>query len=433
MQTMYPGQINSPIVYLTSDIDNVTTTITVDDATKLLSAPNLLTIGTGEIAETIQYTNINVNTLTVVRGFQGTARSWISGTRISRNFTAYDYDSLRNNVSTSLQTSQLGVTGGVAEQDDLIAHINDDAEHGDFYRQTVINGGCQVAQDIAKTLSTTPQYGSVDMFSVKATGTAVSAGTITQVTNSTAGITGYALAVTGVTLTGTGIIYTRYRMEAKDAIKLKNKVVSFSCQVYHDVGLNINYTVYVRKPTAVDNYTGVTDIANSGVISVPSGAATTIKFENISLGDISNGLEIEIQVACGAITTKNFHLTEFQLNKGSVVLVFTPEKYPHQLISCQRTFRVGGYGYVGRFYSATTAQVFGSFPIMRIPPTVTLNKTNPTLTELGVALRVGTNSTIFSIYSANNGFQFDVNGFTDAGVGSLASMLDNCVNFDARL
>jgi len=317
MQAMFPGIPNSPSTTLSNDITNSQTTITVTDPSKLPSAPNEATIGTGEDAETILYTGKSGNDLIgCTRGFEGTAKAWVGGTSIGRNFTNYDYSAIVFN---------------------LLEHINDDAEHGDFYRQSIINGGCQVAQDSAKTLSTTPQYGSVDMFSVKAGGT-VGAGSITQVTNSTVGATGYALAITGVTLTGSGILYARYRMEAKDAVKLKNKIVSFACEVYHDVGSNINYTIYLRKPTVNDNYTGVTEISNSDAISVPSGIATMIKYENITLGDISLGLEIEIVVSCSAVTSKNFHFTDFQLNKDDVALVFVSKNFSDQLLKCMRYF-----------------------------------------------------------------------------------------------
>ena len=148
MLTMYQGITNSPNTYLDGDINSTQTTISVVDSSKLPSAPNQATIGTGEDAETITYAGKSSNDLTgCVRGFEGIAKSWSSNTSIGRYFTNYDYSTIVAN---------------------LLEHINDDAEHGQFYRQAIINGGCQVAQDVAKTLSTTPQYGSVDMFSVKA-------------------------------------------------------------------------------------------------------------------------------------------------------------------------------------------------------------------------------------------------------------------------
>lgn len=212
----------------------------------------------------------------------------------------------------------------------------------ELYSNAMINGGCIIAQRVtAPALSTTYQYGAVDRFAAKGTGTAVSAGTIGQTATPNATLVGFALKLIGVTITGTGIVYARYRMEARDALRFKNLAASVSLKVYHDVGSAVNYTIYINKPTVADNFTSVTAIANSGAISVPTGAATTIKLENINtgnLGDVSNGLEIEVQAACGAITTKNFEYTEWEFNLGSKIKTFQPRSFDRELSSCMRYY-----------------------------------------------------------------------------------------------
>lgn len=209
-----------------------------------------------------------------------------------------------------------------------------------FYTNAIINGGCEVAQRAVPNLSTTYQYGKVDRFAAKATGTAVSAGTINQLTTGLLAATkGYDLQLAGVTITGTGIAFLRYRMESRDAINFVNAAASFGVQVYHNVGSSVNYTVYINKANAADNFSAVTAIANSGAISVPTATKTWLKFENInagSLGDVSNGLEIEIQIACGAVTTKNFNFGEFVLNKGTKAGAYTSKLYQQELAASQR-------------------------------------------------------------------------------------------------
>ncbi|MDR9852888.1 hypothetical protein RJP21_04640 [Paenibacillus sp. VCA1] len=95
---MYPAMVNSPETELTADINVTDTEISVLDATKLPAAPNLLTLGSDETAETVRYTEVNGNTLTVERGFQGAAKSWSKGTKVARYFTAYDHDAARENI-----------------------------------------------------------------------------------------------------------------------------------------------------------------------------------------------------------------------------------------------------------------------------------------------------------------------------------------------
>ena len=204
--------------------------------------------------------------------------------------------------------------------------------------QKLINGGAEVAQRAAASLSTTAAYGKVDRCAMWASSGSVSAGTVTQTTSSSAGRTGYAARASGVTLTGTAVLSWRYRMESRDAIKLKNQAGSFQINVWHDVGSTINYTVIVRKPTAADNYTSTSTISTSSAFAVPTSTATAIAFSNITLGDVSNGIEIEVQAACGAITTKNFDFTEWQLQEGSSVTPFERRDFDTELRKCQRYY-----------------------------------------------------------------------------------------------
>ena len=101
LTTMYAGKINSPTTTLNGGISNVATTITVADASVFPTAPNIAVIGNGANAETILYGGISSNDLTsVTREFQGSKIAWDTGTVISRNFTAYDYDTQRTNIGT---------------------------------------------------------------------------------------------------------------------------------------------------------------------------------------------------------------------------------------------------------------------------------------------------------------------------------------------
>lgn len=209
-----------------------------------------------------------------------------------------------------------------------------------IHRNALINSGMQVHQrQSTPSLSTSYQY-VLDRWAGKAGGT-VSAGTMGQVTSSSnVGSFGNVFKFIACTLTGSGEIRLRYRMEAKDAVKFKNLTGSFAIKVYQDTGGAINYVVYIRKPTTTaDTFSAVTDISNSGNISVPNTTATTIKYENISLGDVSFGIEIEIVASCGAITTKNFEFTEAVFNKGATALDAQPVFFDEVLHRCLRFFQ----------------------------------------------------------------------------------------------
>ncbi|NLB88516.1 MAG: hypothetical protein GX790_04725, partial [Syntrophomonadaceae bacterium] len=96
----YKGIPNSPEATLTSDINSSQTTITVSDANIIPEVPNILVIGGNtDNPETVKVTGKNGNTLTVERGFEAEAQAWEAGTKVSRNFTAYDYNTLIENIN----------------------------------------------------------------------------------------------------------------------------------------------------------------------------------------------------------------------------------------------------------------------------------------------------------------------------------------------
>lgn len=118
-QPMYAAVVNSPLTELAANVTADATSITVVNAATLPSAPNLLTIGSDDTAETVRYTAISGNTLTVVRGFQGTAKEWKAGAKVARYYTAYDHNTFVSNITDVV--TQLGTketpTGAQAKAD----------------------------------------------------------------------------------------------------------------------------------------------------------------------------------------------------------------------------------------------------------------------------------------------------------------------------
>jgi len=294
----------------------------------------------------------------------------------------------------------------------LIAAVDADAQRAalgiNLLTNRLPNPSAYIAQrsDAGMTinLTTSRLVGGVDACALWASGGAVSAGTITQVTGALAGTTGYAARAAGVTLTGSGVISHAVRMKSSDARSYKNKTASFQISVAHDVGSNINYTVILKTATATDNWSSMTTIATSGATSVPTATGTVVKFENQALGDVSNGMEIEVQAACGAVTTKNFDFTEWSLDIGAVAPTFNGNSYEIDEAECL-TYLPGWVSNggsatqsVGWAYANTTTSAIGGIEFSgakaRITPTgilaatasrFTFNANNTTLVGSAIA------------------------------------------------
>lgn len=265
----------------------------------------------------------------------------------------------------------------------------------------LVDGGCLYAQGAVANLSTSPQYGTIDMCSAWASGGTVGAGTITNDTAAPIGLTGKAMRLSGVTLTGSGQTSERRRMESANAVKWKNKTASFQVNVQHDCGAGVNHVLVVRKATALDNFTSTTVIATSSAVSVPTATGTVLKFENVALGDCTNGLEIELQRVCGAITTKNFWATEWQIDEGSIAkpyvhqdeaLVFSQvrrhvQKTYDPTVAPGTNTSTGAFQVSGNVQAATSCQAFNIFfrEQMRGTPSMSFWLENGTSGQINIA------------------------------------------------
>lgn len=185
----------------------------------------------------------------------------------------------------------------------------------------IMCGACSIGQGLDYVASVSGTYGfsPVDVgqgHSGALTGTTV-AGTM-KFTNafSTFAPLYFASKWENVTTTGAGVVKERVRIRANYVRKLRNGAGSFSVRVYQDTGSTVPYTIVIRKANATNDFSSVTTIATSAALNVPTATDTTLLFESVAMGDCSNGVEIEISAAVGAVTNKNLYSANWQLLDG---------------------------------------------------------------------------------------------------------------------
>lgn len=308
------------------------------------------------------------------------------------------------------------------------------------FRNKIINGGCQVAQRTAPTLSSTAQYGATDrFFGFCYAGTGVS-GTLGNNTGFGSN-TNYGCAVffNAFSCT-TGYVSVGQRIEAKNSVDLNGKTVTFKAKVYHNFGSAQTFRALIYKPVS-----GVADSWNAlpysdtlisivvGSTSCSSGGWTTLT-GSVTLGasDATNGLMILIDSATAVtVSSKDFATSDWQLEVGSTATPFESRPYGTELALCQRYYEYSydagsqiGTSYSSGFYCATggSTNVATGFPfrvIKRIAPTVVLygtqggtNKVSGLTSgsDLGTTV-TGTNITNSGVaYISDSGTGFTANG-----------------------
>lgn len=295
-------------------------------------------------------------------------------------------------------------------------------------RNALINGGCQVAQRDAVTLSGTFQFGQVDRWACRADGTPTN-GSIAQSKTAPIGRTGFSLQVADVTTGSGGTVQARYRMESADARAFKNQTAVFSALVQHDVGSAIDYTITVNRATAEDDFSSVTQVATT-MVNVPDAAGTVISL-SADMGDSSNGIEIIVEAASGAVTTKNFHFTEMQFEFGSTPSAFDYRKVAEVFEECLRYAYVVRPGAVlgrvslGQAVQTVVGQMRIDFPsAMRVAPAFSTSALADFVlgNALSTALPV---TSIAVIVSYNTGISFNVFVASGLVVGDAVQWIAN--------
>lgn len=195
------------------------------------------------------------------------------------------------------------------------------ASLGEAGRNVLINGGMRVTRtSTAPSLSTSFQEGVVSDIWGQVSAN-VSAGILTQ-GESTDYTSGHYCHFSGVTTTGSANVVTQFRVSSEDAARFVDQPASFKCKVYQDTGGALTYTITLKKANSKDDFSALTTIATSSGDSVSDVTNTAITYSTADMGDCSNGVVVEVSVPANSVTTKNFRITESQLEPSATSTAF---------------------------------------------------------------------------------------------------------------
>ncbi|MDT8447587.1 MAG: hypothetical protein RRB13_11910 [bacterium] len=213
----------------------------------------------------------------------------------------------------------------------------------------IINGGCRTAQYDSYALGAgcvgrgNRQFGAVDRMGFFTTEQGT--GTADQYAQSNLS-GGYSARLNGVTLPVNGKLHRVYRMEAKDAARLKGGQISLAFESLHNASSDKTVTVYLRYANSADDFSAVTDIGNDGGKPHPGGV---IKLHGLDAFDLTgvpvqNGLEIEIELDCGAVSGLTWEIGALRAHRRRTAM---PELMlpgiGDELFACMRYYQVHGH------------------------------------------------------------------------------------------
>lgn len=190
---------------------------------------------------------------------------------------------------------------------------------------------CRVAQGATPNLSTSKQYGAVDMVQAWVSSGSVSAGTIAQDSSGAAGgVTPFSVHLAGVSLGANSALSWRRWLESADAQDYIGGPCIVAATLFQDTGNDIpNCTITLNKASAVNNFGTTTLIAASGNLDVPNNTSKRIFFYVANMGACGNGIEMITTMPTGAaaVVTKDFYITDFQISPASVLAPFEVPKF----------------------------------------------------------------------------------------------------------
>ena len=299
---------------------------------------------------------------------------------------------------------------------------------------------CRVAQgSVSTALATSRNWGLVDAVQCWASGTAVSAGTITQDTAYTvaAAATAYSCKIAGATITGTGKVFFRRFMESRDAVAFKNGYGFFSVLVRHDASTAINATLTVNYATAQDNFASVTNIATGAAVSVSSNTDTLVTAAIPNMGaNTGNGIEVILEMDCGAVTTKDFWVTDWQACLKTLAQRVAVPRMEDDLVGVRRFFQVLGYGIQGiAANSVGTVKFWINYAVpMRAAPSMT-NLAGTITVRNANNVSSTTTSPPSSVTGDTSGAAFVLGGLNPNPTAGNPGAIDtaSCLSFDCRL
>lgn len=210
-----------------------------------------------------------------------------------------------------------------------------DAGGGFGFRNRIINGSALIGQRNTVTSSAVQAiYGTDRMLMGSVAGTSIGLNLLKSALSGSSSGLGHFISGSMTS----GLPYWAQRIEASNVIDMNGKTISVSGLLYQDTGSTQNFVARISKANAINNFSAVTQVAQSSAIAVPSGVLTPFEAQfNLGATDASNGFMAEVfSSATITCTSKSFVLSDFQVELGAAAGPFEKRPIGIELLLSQR-------------------------------------------------------------------------------------------------
>ena len=225
----------------------------------------------------------------------------------------WDRDGVANNV-TNLEAR-------VADLESAVAALG--SESG--LKNLLTNGGCKAVRDdrLGLGFGVGDAFAEGELAGIFARVTDATAGTFQRIFDTSFSSSNCYSQINDVTTTNSeSVAEVQWRMPSGDGAAISGDDVVYQVKVAQNSGSPMNCFVTLYKCDAEDDFSNLTTVTSSSVVSVPSGDFTLLTLSLGGAGDLTTGVAVVVTFDCGVVSNTNFSAGEAQLERGLIATQF---------------------------------------------------------------------------------------------------------------
>jgi len=225
----------------------------------------------------------------------------------------WDRDGVANNV-TNLEAR-------VADLESAVAALG--SESG--LKNLLTNGGCKAVRDdrLGLGFGVSDNFAEGELAGIFARVTDATAGTFQRIFDTSFSSSNCYSQLNNVTTTNSeSVAEVQWRMPSGDGAAISGDDVVYQVKVAQNSGSPMNCFVTLYKCDAADDFSNLTTVTSSSVVSVPSGDFTTLTLSLEGAGDLTTGVAVVVTFDCGIVSNTNLSAGEAQLERGLIATQF---------------------------------------------------------------------------------------------------------------